>query len=95
MYCNQKKNKMKKVLILLVLCVGGTLNVSAQIIKDTFLIGDSVTYPKLYDSVKNHYFCNYKGKIRAAKKDSGKKVFIIYNTNAAGERKISKIYYAN
>lgn len=87
---------MKKVLVLLVLCVGGTLNVSAQAKKDTVLISDSVAYPKLYDSVKNYYFCNYKGKkIRAAKKDSGKKAFIIYNTNTAGERKISKIYYAN
>ena len=95
MYCNQKKNKMKKTVVTILL-FGALFNASAQEVKkDTIAIGDSINYPKLYDSVKNHYFCNYKGKIRAAKKDSGKKVFIIYNTNAAGERKISKIYYAN
>ena len=83
-------------LLLVAFFVGGTLN-AAQAKKDTVLISeDSVAYPKLYDSVKNYYFCNYKGKkIRAAKKDSGKKCFIIYNTNAAGERRISKIYYKN
>jgi hypothetical protein len=85
---------MKKLLLLLF--VGGTLNASAQAVKDTVFIGDSVAYPKLYDSVKNYYFCNYKGKkIRTAKKDKGKRAFIIYNTNTAGERNISKIYYAN
>ena len=79
------------VTILLLLC--GTLNASAQ--KDTVLIGDSVAYPKIQEG-KKFYFCNYKGKkIRVAKKDSGKKCFIIYNNTAAGERRISKIYYAN
>ena len=86
---------MKKVLILCVCVCVGTLNVSAQVIKkDTVLIGDSTSYPKLYDSVKNYCFCNYKGKkVRTAKKDSGKRVFIIYNTNSVGEHKVSKIYY--
>ena len=90
---------MKKVIrvVFVVLLSTNNLNAGAQAPKkDTVLIGDSVTYPKLYDSVKNYYFCNYKGKkIRAAKKDSGKKCFIIYNNNAAGERRISKIYYNN
>lgn len=85
---------MKKTVVAILL-LGALFNASAQIKKDTVFVGDSVTYPKLYDSVKNYYFCNYKGKkIRAAKKDSGKKCFIIYN-NAAGERRISKIYYKN
>lgn len=89
---------MKKVLlVLLVLCVGGTLNVSAQVKKvkkDTVLIGDSVTFVKIQEGKK--FFAIYKGKkIRATKSDKGKKCYIIYNTNAAGERKISKIYYAN
>ena len=85
---------MKKTVIILLIAVA--FNASAQVIKkDTIFIGDSIAYPKLYDS-KNYYFCNYKGKkIKAAKKDSGKKCFIIYNTNAAGERRISKVYYAN
>ena len=87
---------MKKVLVLLLLllCVG-TLNASAQQIKkDTVLIGDSVTYPKLQEGKK--YFSVYKNKkIRVAKSDKGKRAFIIYNVNAAGERRISKIYYAN
>ena len=83
---------MKKVLLLLLLCVG-TLNASAQV-KDTVLIGDSVAYPKLQEGKK--YFSVYKNKkIRATKSDKGKKAFIIYNINAAGERRISKIYYAN
>ena len=88
---------MKKTIGLLLVAFVFNVNAQVKIKKDTVLISsDSVAYPKLYDSVKNYYFCNYKGKkIRAAKKDSGKKVFIIYNTNAAGERKISKIYYAN
>ena len=85
---------MKKVLVLLILCVGGTLNASAQMKKDTVLIGDSVTYPKLQEGKK--FFTVYKSKkIRAAKSDKGKRAFIIYNTNTAGERRISKIYYAN
>ena len=84
---------MKTTLVLLLLCVGGTLNVSAQK-KDTILIGDSVTYPKLQEGKK--FFTIYKGKkIRCAKSDKGKRAFIIYNTNTAGERRISKIYYAN
>ena len=86
------KNKMKTVVLLLLLLLCGTLNASAQ--KDTVLIGDSVTYPKLKEGSK--FFAIYKGKkIRAAKSDKGKKCYIIYNTNAAGERRISKIYYAN
>ena len=85
---------MKKVIVLLVLCVGGMLNVSAQVKKDTVLIGDSVAYSKLQEGKK--YFTIYKGKkIRCAKGDKGKRAFIIYNTNTVGERKISKIYYAN
>ena len=85
---------MKKVMVLLVLCVGGTLNVSAQVKKDTVLIGDSVSYPKLQEGKK--FFTIYKGKkIRCAKGDKGKRAFIIYNTNEAGEKRISKIYYAN
>ena len=93
MYCNQKqKNKMKKVLVLLVLCVGGTLNVSAQVKKDTVLIGDSTSFVKIQEGKK--FFSVYKGKkIRAAKSDKGKRAFVIYNTNTAGERRISKIYY--
>ena len=88
---------MKKVLLVLLICVGA-LNASAQ--KDTVLIGDSVAYPKLYDSVKQksskNFFTIYKGKkIRAAKKDKGKHAFIIYNTTNAGEKRISKVYYAN
>ena len=82
---------MKKVLVLLLLCVGGTLNASAQ--KDTIAIGDSINYPKLQEGKK--YYSLYKGKkVRAAKSDKGKRAFIIYNTDAAGERRISKIYYA-
>ena len=87
---------MKKTVLglLLVLCVGGTLNVSAQVKKDTVLIGDSVTFVKIQEGKK--FFAIYKGKkIRAAKSDKGKKCYIIYNTNTAGERRISKIYYAN
>ena len=85
---------MKKVIILL-FCVG-TLNVSAQapVKKDTVYIGDSVSFVKIQEGKK--YFSIYKGKkIRAAKKDSGKRSFIIYNVNEDGERRISKIYYAN
>ena len=86
---------MKKVLVLLILCVGGTLNVSSQEVKkDTVLIGDSVTFVKIQEGKK--FFAIYKGKkIRCAKGDKGKRAFIIYNTNTAGERCISKIYYAN
>lgn len=85
---------MKKVLVLLVLCVGGTLNVSAQAKKDTVFVGDSVAFVKIQEGKK--FFAIYKGtKIRAAKKDSGKKCYVIYNINTAGERKISKMYYAN
>ena len=81
---------MKTVVLLLLLC--GTFNASAQ--KDTVLIGDSVTYPKIQEGKR--FFAIYKGKkIRAAKSDKGKRAFVIYNTNAAGERRISKIYYAN
>ena len=85
---------MKKVLVLLLLCVGA-LNASAQKTKkDTVYIGDSVSFVKIQEGKK--YFSIYKGKkIRAAKKDSGKRSFIIYNVNEDGERRISKIYYAN
>ena len=84
---------MKKTVVVILL-FGALFNVSAQVKKDTVLIGDSVTYPKIQEGKR--FFANYKGKkIRAAKSDKGKKCFIIYNTNAAGERKISKIYYAN
>ena len=83
---------MKTLVLLLLLCVGGTLNASAQ--KDTVLIGDSVTYPKIQEGKR--FFAIYKGKkVRAAKGDKGKRAFIIYNVNVAGERRISKIYYAN
>ena len=83
---------MKTVLTTLLIAIA--LNASAVVRKDTIAIGDSVAYPKLQEGKK--YFAIYKGKkIRAAKKDSGKKCFIIYNTNVAGERRISKIYYAN
>ena len=89
--CNQKQKKMKTLVLLLLLC--GTLNASAQK-KDTIFVGDSVAYQKIQEGKR--FFAIYKGKkIRAAKKDSGKKVFIIYNTNAAGERRINKMYYAN
>ena len=85
-------------MILLVL-VASIFNVSAQkqkssVVKDTVFIGDSLSYPKLKEGKK--YFAIYKGKkVRAAKKDSGKKCYIIYNVNVAGERRISKVYYAN
>ena len=81
---------MKTVVVLLLLC--GTLNASAQ--KDTVLIGDSVSYPKIQEGKR--FFTVYKGKkIRVAKKDKGKRAFVIYNNTAARERRISKIYYAN
>ena len=85
---------MKKVLVLLILCVGGTLNVSSQEVKkDTVLIGDSVTYPKIQEGKR--FFAIYKGKkIRCAKGDKGKRAFIIYNTNVVGETRISKMYYS-
>ena len=84
---------MKKTVLGLLL-VGALFNASAQTKKDTIAIGDSVNYPKLQEGKK--FFSVYKGKkIRAAKSDKGKKCYIIYNTNAAGERKISKIYYNN
>ena len=80
--------------VVTILLFGALLNASAQVKKDTVLIGDSVTYPKIQEGKR--FFAIYKGKkIRAAKSDSGKKCYIIYNINAAGERKISKIYYAN
>ena len=80
--------------LLTILLFGTLINASAQIKKDTVLIGDSITHPKIQEGKK--YFCNYKSKkIRAAKSDKGKRAFIIYNTDAAGERRISKIYYAN
>ena len=79
--------------VVTILLFGTLFNASAQV-KDTILIGDSVSYPKIQEGKR--FFAIYKGKkIRAAKKDSGKKVFIIYNTNAAGERRINKMYYAN
>ena len=85
-------------MILLVL-VASIFNVSAQkqkssVVKDTVFIGDSLSYPKLKEGSK--FFAIYKGKkVRAAKKDSGKKAFVIYNTNVVGEKRLSKIYYAN
>ena len=85
-------------MILLVL-VASIFNVSAQkqkssVVKDTVFIGDSLSYPKLKEGSK--FFAIYKGKkVRAAKKDSGKKCYIIYNVNVAGERRISKVYYNN
>ena len=84
---------MKTVLTTLLIAIA--LNASAQgMRKDTIAIGDSVAYPKLKEGSK--FFAIYKGKkIRAAKKDKGKRAFIIYNTNAVGEKRLSKIYYAN
>ena len=80
--------------VVTILLFGALFNVSAQVKKDTVLIGDSVTYPKIQEGKK--FFAIYKGKkIRAAKSDKGKRAFIIYNTDAAGERRISKIYYKN
>lgn len=80
--------------VVTILLFGALFNVSAQMKKDTVLIGDSVTYPKIQEGKR--FFAIYKGKkIRAAKSDKGKRAFIIYNNNAAGERKTSKIYYAN
>ena len=85
---------MKKTVVTILL-FGALFNVSAQEVKkDTVLIGDSVTYPKLKEGSK--FFTIYKGKkIRCAKGDKGKRAFIIYNTNTVGERRISKIYYNN
>ena len=88
----------KTVLSLLLIAFAFAFNVNAQkqksSVKDTVLIGDSVTYPKLKEGKR--FFAIYKGKkVRAAKSDSGKKCYIIYNINAAGERRISKIYYKN
>ena len=80
--------------VVTILLFGALFNASAQMKKDTVLIGDSVTYPKIQEGKR--FFAIYKGKkIRAAKSDKGKKCFIIYNNTAAGERRISKIYYAN
>ena len=80
--------------VVTILLFGALFNASAQVKKDTVLIGDSVTYPKIQEGKK--FFTIYKGKkIRCAKGDKGKRAFVIYNTNTAGERKISKIYYAN
>ena len=82
---------MKKTVVAILL-FGALFNASAQ--KDTVLIGDSVTYPKIQEGKR--FFAIYKGKkIRAAKSDKGKKCFIIYNNTATGERRISKIYYKN
>lgn len=82
---------MKKTVVAILL-FGALFNASAQ--KDTFLIGDSIAYPKIKEGKK--FFAIYKGKkIRATKSDKGKRAFVIYNTNTVGERKISKIYYAN
>lgn len=78
--------------VVTILLFGALFNASAQ--KDTVLIGDSVTYPKIQEGKR--FFAIYKGKkIRAAKSDKGKKFFIIYNNTATGERRISKIYYKN
>ena len=78
--------------VVTILLFGALFNASAQ--KDTVLIGDSVTYPKIQEGKR--FFAIYKGKkIRAAKSDKGKKCFIIYNNTATGERRISKIYYKN
>ena len=83
---------MKKTVLLLIAFI--TFNTNAQVKKDTIAIGDSVNYPKLQEGKK--YFSLYGGKeIRATKSDKGKRAFVIYNVNAAGERRISKIYYAN
>lgn len=82
---------MKKTVVAILL-FGALFNASAQ--KDTVLIGDSVTYPKIQEGKR--FFAIYKGKkIKAAKFDKGKKCFIIYNNTATGERRISKIYYKN
>ena len=84
---------MKKTVLSLLL-VGALFNASAQTKKDTIAIGDSINYPKLQEGKK--YFSLYGGKkIRATKSDKGKHAFVIYNVNAAGERIISKVYYAN
>ena len=84
----------KKVLSLLLIAFITFNNVNAQVKKDTIAIGDSVNYPKLQEGKK--FLAIYKGKkIRATKSDKGKRAFIIYNVNAAGERRISKIYYNN
>ena len=98
--CNQKQKKMNmKKTVLGLLLVASIFNVSAQkqkssVVKDTVLIGDSVTFVKIQEGKK--FFAIYKGKkVRATKSDKGKKAFIIYNINAAGERRISKIYYNN
>ena len=83
---------MKKTVVTILL-FGALFNASAQV-KDTIAIGDSINYPKLQEGKK--YYSLYKGKkVRATKSDKGKKAFIIYNINAAGERRISKIYYNN
>ena len=95
MQCNQKqkKNKNMKTVVLAILLFGA-LNASAQVKKDTVLLGDSISYPKLQEGKK--YFSLYKGKkVRATKGDKGKRAFVIYNVYPCGERKISKIYYAN
>ena len=89
---------MKKVIkaVFVILLFTNNFNAGAQapIKKDTIAIGDSVAYPKLQEGKK--YFAIYKGKkIRATKKDSGKRAFVIYNVNVAGERRISKVYYNN
>ena len=85
---------MKKTVLSLLL-IAFVFNVNAQSsVKDTVFVGDSVTFVKIQEGKK--FFAIYKGKkIKATKKDKGKRAFVIYNTNAAGERRISKIYYAN
>ena len=56
------------------------MNEEKEVKKDTVLIGDSVSYPKMQGK---KYYSLYKGKkVRAAKGDKGKRAFIIYNTNA-------------
>ena len=95
MQCNQKQKQKKMKTVVTILLLGALFNASAQQIKkDTVFVGDSVSYPKLQEGKKFFTFVNKK-KVRAAKSDKGKRAFIIYNTNAIGERKISKIYYAN
>ena len=86
---------MKKTVVAILILIAIALNASAQVMKkDTILIGDSVSYPKLKEGSK--FFAIYKGKkIRCAKGDKGKRAFVIYNTSAVGEKRLSKIYYAN
>lgn len=84
----------KTVLGLLLVAFVFKVNAQNAPVKDTVFMGDSIAYPKLKEGKKYYSFIKGK-KIRAAKSDKGKRAFVIYNINAAGERKISKIYYAN